>query len=90
MASRRAVIVLTESQSLTALWRAALSSADQPAQDVVVVFLDDERWQRAACLPFTCEISRIGGGIAAGLARFRRSWYHSCQPGSEIWQIPVK
>ena len=60
----RVVIAVTETRSLTNLWHVALRSTQRPATEVVVVYIDDERWQRAAFLPFTCEVSRIGGSVA--------------------------
>ena len=56
----RVVIAVTESSSLQALWRAALDTAKESEAKIVAVYLHDERWQQAASLPFTREISRIG------------------------------
>ena len=60
----RVVIAVTESSSLPALWRAAMKLMSESPAELVAVFLDDDRWQRAASLPFTYEISRIGGAVA--------------------------
>ena len=57
----RILIALTESSPVPRLWRAALDKrADRPA-DLVTLFLQDERWLRAASLPFTREYPRSGG-----------------------------
>lgn len=60
----RVVIAVTESSSLPALWRAAMKLMSNSPAEIVAVFLDDDRWRRAASLPFTREISRIGGAVA--------------------------
>jgi hypothetical protein len=60
----RVVIAVTESSSLAALWPAAMKLMSESPADLVALFVDDERWRRAASLPFTCEISRIGGPVA--------------------------
>jgi len=57
----RILIALTESSPVPRLWKAALDRrADRPA-DLVTLFLQDERWLRAASLPFTREFPRSGG-----------------------------
>ena len=58
---RRIIIAVTESSSLSELWRAAMQSLDEAHAEVVALFLHDERWHRAASLPFTREVSRAGG-----------------------------
>jgi hypothetical protein len=60
----RVVIAVTESSSLPALWRAAMKLMSESPAELMAVFLDDDRWRRAASLPFTREISRIGGTVA--------------------------
>ena len=59
----RIVIAVTESCPVQALWRAAMRSVSGPDVELHVMYIVDERWRRAASLPFTCEISRIGGGV---------------------------
>lgn len=60
----RVVIAITESSPLAALWHAAIHLLDETPGQLVVLFIDDNRWRRAASLPFTREISRIGGAVA--------------------------
>lgn len=60
----RVVIAVTESSPLTALWRAAMNLLGESPAELVALFVDDDRWRRAASLPFTREISRIGGAVA--------------------------
>lgn len=56
----RILIALTETSPVPRLWKAALERrADRPA-DLVTLFLQDERWLRAASLPFTREFPRSG------------------------------
>ena len=58
---RRVLIAVTESGMARALWRAALKHAAETPRDLVAVFVQDDRWQRAASLPFTREVPRTGG-----------------------------
>ena len=58
----RVIIAVTEASPVQELWRAALEACEGTTAEVVAVFVDDERWQRAASLPFTREISKLGGG----------------------------
>lgn len=57
----RVVIAVTETSSVTKLWRTALETLGGAPAEVLAVFVHDERWQRAASLPFTREVSRAGG-----------------------------
>ena len=59
----RVVIAITESSPLEALWRAAMKLMSESPAELMALFVDDERWRRAASLPFTCEVSRIGGAV---------------------------
>lgn len=63
-ASTRIVIALTETSPVAELWEAALKVTHGTQGEVTVVFLHDERWQRAASLPFTREVSRAGGSAS--------------------------
>ena len=56
----RVVIAITESTPIPSLWRAAMQAIGASPAEIVALFLHDERWQRAASLPFTREISAIG------------------------------
>ncbi len=56
----RVVIAMTDSDSLTELWRTAMQIAENTHAKLVAVFVHDERWERAASLPFTREISKAG------------------------------
>jgi len=58
---RRVVIALTEFSPVAPLWEAALGVLDEAPADFVALIVEDDRWQQAASLPFTREISRIGG-----------------------------
>jgi hypothetical protein len=60
----RIFIAVTESSPLAALWHAAMNLLSESPAELVALFVDDDRWRRAASLPFTCEISRIGGPVA--------------------------
>jgi len=60
----RVVIAVTEASPLSALWRAAMDLLSESPAELLALFVDDERWHRAASLPFTREISRIGGTAA--------------------------
>ena len=56
----RVVIAMTDSDSLAELWRTAMQIAANTRAKLVAVFVHDERWERAASLPFTREISKAG------------------------------
>ena len=58
---RRIVIALTETSPVPILWRAAMALRAETPADVLTLFLQDERWLRAASLPFTREFPRSGG-----------------------------
>lgn len=60
----RVVIAVTESSPVHALWQAAMHRADHAQTDFLALFISDDRWHRAARLPFSCEISKIGGSVA--------------------------
>ena len=78
------LVVITETSPVEALWRAALDRAREAGSDVNVLIVRDERWHRAASLPFTSEIPRLGGPrrkftaeraealVAEAIARLRR------------------
>ena len=66
---RRALLVVTETSPLEKLWRALLDDLADAQADVVAVFVSDDRWTRAASLPFTKEISRLSGGSEIFTAR---------------------
>lgn len=59
---RRALLVVTETSPVDKLWRALLEDLADAQAEVVAVFVNDNRWTRAASLPFTREISRVSGG----------------------------
>lgn len=56
----RVVIAVTEQTPVLQLWRAAMRAIGASPAEIVTLFLHDERWQRAASLPFTREISFVG------------------------------
>lgn len=60
-AARRVIIALTETSPVADLWDAAMHARSDAGEELTVVFLHDERWQRAASLPFTREVPLAGG-----------------------------
>jgi len=60
----RIAIAVTELSPVQQLWRAALRHLSDSQAELMALFVTDDRWHRAASLPFTCEISRVGGAIA--------------------------
>jgi hypothetical protein len=59
--NRRILLVVTERSPLQRLWDVVETQlADRP-NEVVTLFVNDERWRRAASLPFTREVSRFSG-----------------------------
>lgn len=59
---RRILLAITETSSLPELWRAVIENLQSGADELVTVFVSDDRWHRAASLPFTREVSRVDGG----------------------------
>jgi hypothetical protein len=55
------LVVITETSPVEALWRAALDRAREAGSELNILIVRDERWHRAASLPFTSEIPRLGG-----------------------------
>lgn len=61
---RRVFIAVTESSPLPDLWREAMNLMSESPADLIALFVDDQRWHRAASLPFTREISKLSGSVA--------------------------
>lgn len=59
---RRVVVAVSETGSLQDLWRVVREHVDAAQAELVTVFVSDDRWRRAASLPFTREFSRVSGG----------------------------
>lgn len=62
--TRRVMLAVTETSSLQDLWRAAMDQLAGERAELITVFVSDDRWRRAASLPFTEEVFRTGGGSA--------------------------
>lgn len=61
---RRVIIAVTESASVLQLWHAAQPCLSETTTELVALFLANDRWHRAAKLPVTREISRIGARVS--------------------------
>ena len=59
---RRVMLAVTESGSLQDLWRVVKEHLVDKQAELVTVYVRDDRWRRAASLPFTREFSRVSGG----------------------------
>lgn len=59
--STRILLALTATSRVEKLWEAALQMARASGAELTVLLLKDDTWHRAASLPFTREISRLGG-----------------------------
>lgn len=59
--ARRVLLALTEANSIPDLWQAAAEHLGDEGAELVTVVLRDDRWRRAASLPFTREIFRVSG-----------------------------
>ncbi len=58
----RVLIAVTERGPVQRIWQAMLDSLhDTNDSDIVAVFVADDRWERAASLPFTREVLLISG-----------------------------
>jgi len=60
----RVIIAVTELAPVQQMWGEALQFLDESRAEIHAVFVEDERWYRAASLPFTREISRVSGVTA--------------------------
>ena len=60
--TRRVMLAVTEASSLQALWCVAMEHMTGERAELITVFVHDDRWRRAASLPFTKEFSRASGG----------------------------
>jgi hypothetical protein len=58
---RRVALAVTESSPLEKLWEALVEHLAEGDAEIVTIFVSDDRWHRAASLPFTREISRLSG-----------------------------
>lgn len=58
---RRILLAITETSPLQALWRAVVESLAGSHGELTTVFVSDDRWHRAASLPFTREVSKVSG-----------------------------
>ena len=59
--THRVMLAITDASSLQAVWRTAMESLASEGAELITVFVHDDRWRRAASLPFTEEISRASG-----------------------------
>ena len=59
--THRVMLAITDASSLQAVWRTAMESLTGERAELITVFVHDDRWRRAASLPFTQEISRASG-----------------------------
>lgn len=57
----RVVIAVTELAPVQQMWGEALQFLEQSRTELHALFVEDQRWHRAASLPFTREISRLSG-----------------------------
>lgn len=58
---RRIILAITEWSPLPVLWRLAKEHLADPQDQLITYMVHDDRWRRAASLPFTREVSRISG-----------------------------
>ncbi len=59
--SNRVVIAITARTPVQQLWREALQHLQESRAELLALFFEDDQWHRAASLPFTREIPRLGG-----------------------------
>ncbi len=58
---RRILLAITEASPLPDLWRAVVDYLAGAHGELTTVFVSDDRWHRAASLPFTREVSKVSG-----------------------------
>jgi hypothetical protein len=71
----RVIIALTETAPIDLLWTVTLERLASPETELLTLYIADDRWQRAASLPFTQEIPRLGG-IPVGFTQQRAQDIH--------------
>lgn len=59
--THRIMLAITDASSLQSVWRTAVERLTSERGELIAVFVHDDRWRRAASLPFTEEISRASG-----------------------------
>ncbi len=57
----RVILAITETAPIDTLWQVVSKWASSPTTEVVAIFVAEDHWHRAASLPFTREIARVGG-----------------------------
>lgn len=57
----RILIAVTGSEQVATVWQAAMRRFRGTGFELHALFVDDDRWRRAASLPFTREFSRLNG-----------------------------
>lgn len=57
---QRIFIAITETTPVRRFWREAMHVLEESPGELVTLFVEEDRWQRVASLPFTREISRTG------------------------------
>ena len=60
-APRRVLLAVTETSPVERLWQSLVEHIADTQAEIVTLFISDDRWRRAASLPFTREISRVSG-----------------------------
>lgn len=71
----RVVIAVTETSLVPPLWEAAIELLRESPGELVTLFVEEDHWHRVASLPFTREISRVGG-VVADFTRQRAEQLH--------------
>ncbi len=57
----RILLIVTEQSPLQRLWEAVEEHRSNTGEEIVALYVKDERWRRAASLSFTREVSRVSG-----------------------------
>ena len=60
----RILLAVTDTEQVATVWQAAMKQFRDTAAELHALFVDDDRWRRAASLPFTREVSRLSGADA--------------------------
>ncbi|MGB5256957.1 MAG: hypothetical protein WBN44_06855 [Woeseiaceae bacterium] len=60
----RIFLAVAEANSVPVLWRAVTEHLRDEDTEILTMIISDDRWRRAASLPFTREILRVGGKTA--------------------------
>ncbi len=83
---RRVLLAVSEASPPDKLWHAVVEYIADDRAEIVTVVVRDDRWHRAATLPFTREISRFSG-LDEDFTRQRADQVRTAMAGRALMRI---